>query len=138
MAVHSTSFLVVNLQNRDQRSNLMCIHAYPLIVGSTVRDNLPKLTLWCPGCGAFTYSEVSKGPRSSDWIEPNLSANRHKNRPCQELPLPCLICGETENKEEKFRIALESILANEIDEGKQFSFTASRARMALHGPAKEP
>jgi hypothetical protein len=50
------------------KGNLMCIHPHPLTLGSTVRDNLPYLILWCPDCGAYTYGERSKGPRSDNWV----------------------------------------------------------------------
>jgi hypothetical protein len=43
----------------------------------------------------------------------------------------------SETQAEKYRSALEAILANEIEEGRESSFTASRARLSLYGPVKE-
>jgi hypothetical protein len=99
----------------------MCIHRFPLTIGSTVRDNLPYLVLWCPDCGAHGHGQRPKGPHSDRWTSPS---------PPKE--------DNSETQAEKYRSALESILANEIEEGREFGFTASRSRLALHGPSKEP
>ena len=99
----------------------MCIHRFPLTIGCTVRDNLPYLVLWCPDCGAHGHGQRPKGPHSDRWTSPSPSKQ-----------------DNSETQAEKYRSALESILANEIEEGREFGYVASRARVALNGPSKEP